>query len=574
MDRTDDRYDLATGSLVPTQRTQFRNSFSQFGGHYTTDRDVDGVFNVNEVSADGFGGWQEWGDYNIHTNRHNDGIQHANEMYLLTGSLEGPLAGTMTGTHTGSNGGIANLDTADDYSGERHFIDWSPIYGGIRHEEHSTGGSSQQTTHDGRDWNYQRNAAGEYPGYMHYSGTKSVTGTDTTFVLLDYFETDPVTWVFAFVPYDGQTSYDVTIHTSDTDVQEPIPFFGSPSVPITPYLASPGPVWTAVPAVAGVAELQTGVSNTAAQSTTANAARDQAFTELSADAETLVEDDENGEPPLTVGQVSEVYAKESRPEVAGAPNTAAIVQQATVALKPVGEKPQGFWAWLWGSPAAPPTQPIAPTLPIPPNPHQIRRQILSENQKHLTPQQLDSGRAAAAAAKELQSTLADNTPIGGAINSLIEFWTGKNTFTHSELSDTQRVLGVAGAAGGPLGAAGDAAGKSRRAVRAVDNAADAASNAPVKTVGQIHHVISTKVARAVDDHPILSGLFAKRDSRFVTQAVDGAAHRGYQRWRRDLDKEVAEWIENNHSRNGDDFLAYLKTLYERPDIKARFPNGF
>lgn len=74
--------------------------------------------------------------------------------------------------------------------------------------------------------------------------------------------------------------------------------------------------------------------------------------------------------------------------------------------------------------------------------------------------------------------------------------------------------------------------------------------------------------------PILKGLFAKRDRRFVTQAIDGAAHRGYQRWHRDLDDEVVSWIRNNRDKNGDDFLAFLKSLYERPDIKARFPNGF
>jgi len=59
------------------------------------------------------------------------------------------------------------------------------------------------------------------------------------------------------------------------------------------------------------------------------------------------------------------------------------------------------------------------------------------------------------------------------------------------------------------------------------------------------------VGRAIDNHPILKGLFAKRDNRFVTQAVDGAAHRGYQRWHRDLDDEVVEWIQNNPNKNGD-----------------------
>jgi hypothetical protein len=98
--------------------------------------------------------------------------------------------------------------------------------------------------------------------------------------------------------------------------------------------------------------------------------------------------------------------------------------------------------------------------------------------------------------------------------------------------------------------------------------------APIKTVGQIHHVISTKVGRAIDNHPILKGVFARRDNRFVTQAIDGAAHRGYQRWHRELDAEVVKWIEDNPTKNADDFLSFLTNLYQRADIKARFPNGF
>jgi hypothetical protein len=46
------------------------------------------------------------------------------------------------------------------------------------------------------------------------------------------------------------------------------------------------------------------------------------------------------------------------------------------------------------------------------------------------------------------------------------------------------------------------------------------------------------------------------------------------KWHRDLDDEVVNWIRGNRDTNGDDFLAFLKNLYERPDIKARFPNGF
>jgi hypothetical protein len=94
------------------------------------------------------------------------------------------------------------------------------------------------------------------------------------------------------------------------------------------------------------------------------------------------------------------------------------------------------------------------------------------------------------------------------------------------------------------------------------------------TTGQIHHAISTKIARALGNHPVMAGMFSKRDPRFITQAIDGAAHRGYQKWHRDLDAEVVRWIEGNPTKNADDFLGFLKGLYDRADINARFPNGF
>jgi len=94
------------------------------------------------------------------------------------------------------------------------------------------------------------------------------------------------------------------------------------------------------------------------------------------------------------------------------------------------------------------------------------------------------------------------------------------------------------------------------------------------TTGQIHHAISTKIARALGNHPVMAGMFSKRDPRFITQAINNAAHRGYQRWHRELDAEVVKWIEGNPTKNADDFLGFLKGLYDRADINARFPNGF
>jgi len=181
-------------------------------------------------------------------------------------------------------------------------------------------------------------------------------------------------------------------------------------------------------------------------------------------------------------------------------------------------------------------------------------------------------------AKDAALTIIDQTPVGTAL-ALQEGATGSD-IEGNEVSRPRAALRLLL---NRIPAARFGGGVVARIVNKVDDIGDggrafakghAFAKTPIKTVGQIHHVISTKVARAVDDHPILSGLFSKRDPRFITQAVDGAAHRGYQRWHRDLDDEVVRWIRSNSDKNGDDFLAFLRGLYERPDIKARFPNGF
>lgn len=91
--------------------------------------------------------------------------------------------------------------------------------------------------------------------------------------------------------------------------------------------------------------------------------------------------------------------------------------------------------------------------------------------------------------------------------------------------------------------------------------------------GQIHHAIPRKVANALDAHPKLKGKYRYRDPNFVTQAKDLASHRGYQRWHRELDKEVVGWLKGREGVTPAQFEKYLKDLYARPDLKTRFPNG-
>ena len=99
------------------------------------------------------------------------------------------------------------------------------------------------------------------------------------------------------------------------------------------------------------------------------------------------------------------------------------------------------------------------------------------------------------------------------------------------------------------------------------------ASGPPALTGQLHHPISRIVYRALDSHPVLSGIYSVRDPRFVTQARDAAAHRGYDRFHRNLDAEVSGWIRANPNANQSQFETYLRGVYQRPDVNQRFPNG-
>jgi len=94
-----------------------------------------------------------------------------------------------------------------------------------------------------------------------------------------------------------------------------------------------------------------------------------------------------------------------------------------------------------------------------------------------------------------------------------------------------------------------------------------------KLTGQLQHAISAKIARALDAHPNLRGLYTYRDPRFVSKARDLASHNGYQAWHRQLDREIVDWIENNPGATANEFEEHLHWRYAQPDLRERFPLG-
>jgi len=99
------------------------------------------------------------------------------------------------------------------------------------------------------------------------------------------------------------------------------------------------------------------------------------------------------------------------------------------------------------------------------------------------------------------------------------------------------------------------------------------AGAPTLT-GQEHHVISKKIAERLDRHATLRGHYKARDPRFKTRAADKESHNGYQKWHRDLDDEVIQWLDTYRTATPAEFEAFLRAIYNRPDMRLRFPDGF
>ena len=106
--------------------------------------------------------------------------------------------------------------------------------------------------------------------------------------------------------------------------------------------------------------------------------------------------------------------------------------------------------------------------------------------------------------------------------------------------------------------------------------AEASSSAPEPPdcKGQRHHVISRPIAKELEKHRTLRGLYKPRDPRFVAQAKDEEAHCGYQQWHRDIDTEVIAWLGRMEKATPQQFERFLREIYGRAAMRERFPHGF
>jgi RHS repeat-associated protein len=94
----------------------------------------------------------------------------------------------------------------------------------------------------------------------------------------------------------------------------------------------------------------------------------------------------------------------------------------------------------------------------------------------------------------------------------------------------------------------------------------------IKLSGQSHHVFSNKILTALNNHDILRDMFSRND--MLVQAIDAANHRGYQYWHRMYDADIVKWLENNRTLGTEEFLEYLRSVYEKPEMQKRFPDAW
>jgi hypothetical protein len=100
------------------------------------------------------------------------------------------------------------------------------------------------------------------------------------------------------------------------------------------------------------------------------------------------------------------------------------------------------------------------------------------------------------------------------------------------------------------------------------------SGEPPQCTGQNHHIISRPIAKELEEHETLRGLYKPRDRRFVARAKDRESHCGYQQWHRDVDAEVIEWLRRSPKATRKEFEGFLREIYSRPEMLKRFPNGY
>ncbi|MDR2171942.1 MAG: hypothetical protein LBP59_17495, partial [Planctomycetaceae bacterium] len=110
-----------------------------------------------------------------------------------------------------------------------------------------------------------------------------------------------------------------------------------------------------------------------------------------------------------------------------------------------------------------------------------------------------------------------------------------------------------------------------QAIKYGDEIVDAGKNT-TKLTGQLHHPISKKIFNELDKNESISSKFKDNYRNFITKAIDRQSHSGYQQWHRELDDKIVDWLKNHNKTTDEEFIVFLKKIYNESDLAKRFPD--
>ncbi len=92
-----------------------------------------------------------------------------------------------------------------------------------------------------------------------------------------------------------------------------------------------------------------------------------------------------------------------------------------------------------------------------------------------------------------------------------------------------------------------------------------------KATGQMHHLLSNKIMRQLGKHPNLKGVFNRENPTYKYRTLNEQAHRGYQRWPREYDKKVVNWLRSNPNATAAEFKNYLNSIHQEVGLSLVYP---
>ena len=87
--------------------------------------------------------------------------------------------------------------------------------------------------------------------------------------------------------------------------------------------------------------------------------------------------------------------------------------------------------------------------------------------------------------------------------------------------------------------------------------------------GQNHHAVSNKINRQKLKNPKLDSI-SRSDKRFPVNALAKDGHRGYQKWHRQYDDVMVDWMQKHPNASAGEFINKLNSVYSSSGMIQRF----